>query len=393
MTGKMKNGIRQRGKRSWEIAITLGCDPITRKKRYKWHSVKGTRRVAERERRRLLHEQDTGVYVEPNKMTVAAYLERWLRNSASLKVGRKTFERYGQIVSMNLIPALGALPLAKLRPIDIEAFYAEAMRSGRYDGRGGLSAQTVLHCHRVLSGALKQGVKLGLLARNPADAVDPPAVPKREMQTINEAETAWLFTAAQGTRLYVPVVLEVTTGLRRGEVLALRWSDLNLAGRIARVQRSLQQTKEGLYFKSTKSEKGRPVTLLQFTVDVLNEYQQVQHKERALFGADYEDNDLVCPMVDGRPWPPDWFSSEFRRFRKKLGLKIRYHDLRHSHATQLMGRGIHPKVVSERLGHSSINITLDLYSHVLPNMQEEAAQKMDTALREAMEEHRRKDWQ
>ena len=156
------------------------------------------------------------------------------------------------------------------------------------------------------------------------------------------------------------------------------------------VRRSLGQTRAGVYFKSPKNKRGRPVVLPGFTIEVLNEHRAGQTRERALFGADYEENDLVCSMPDGSPWRPNSFSAEFRRFRDTCGLKIRYHDLRHSHATQLMMSGEHPKVVSERLGHSSVKITMDLYSHVLPGMQEKAAQRTDAALRAAMKRHQSK---
>ena len=306
-------------------------------------------------------------------------MEVWLPNA-----------RYQQLADHHIIPCLGTIPLSKLRPLAIQEFYEDRLRNGRRKGAGGLSPQTVLHIHRVLRAALTQAVRWQLLARNPVDAVEPPRAAPKEMKTLDEPATVWLFTAAEGTRFYLPIVLESTIGIRRGEIFGLKWADLHLGAAMATICRSLQQTRAGLKEKMPKNGKGRPVSLPQLTVDVLRDHRKAQDELKALFGKDYQDHDLVCPLPDGRPWPPDDFSSAFGRFRKKCGLKIRFHDLRHSHATQLLGQGVNPKVVSERLGQSSVQITLDRYSHVMPNIQEEAAQKIDTALRREIEKQRSK---
>ena len=376
----MTGHIRKRGERSWAILLDLPRGP-NGKRRRKWHTVHGNKKDAQRKRNELLHEIETGTYCEPAKMTVGKFLERWLKHASS-KVGDKTFERYSEIVQKNLMPALGVINLPQLQPLHIEDFYSEMLESGRKNGNGGLSPQTVVHFHRVLRSALNQAECSG--------AVEPPKVERKEMKTLDASRTAWLFMAAQGTRLYTPIVLESTLGIRRGEVFALRWSDLSLtASRVATIRRSLQETNAGLKFKTPKNGKARRVSLLKFTIDTLIQHREEQAKERALFGEDYQDNDLVCPLPDGSPWPPDSFSDQFRQFRDKCGLEIRYHDLRHSHATQLMEQGVHPKVVSERLGHSSVAITLDLYSHVSPNLQDEAAQKLDVALQKELAKQRK----
>ena len=383
----MTGHIRRTGQRSWAVLVDLPRGPDGKRRR-KWHTVHGNKKDAQRKRNELVHQLETGAYVEPARMTVTEFLERWLKHASS-KVGEKTFERYHEIVHKNLIPALGALSLPRLQPLHIEDFYTEMLESGRKNGNGGLSPQTVTHFHRVLRSALNQAVMWRMLVRNPADAVEPPKVERREMHTLDASRTAWLFTAAEGSRLYTAIVLESTLGIRRGEVFALRWSDLSFNAGVATIRRSLQQTNAGLKFKTPKNGKARRVSLLKLTIDTLIQHKKEQAKERALFGKDYPDNDLVCALPDGRPWPPDSFSAEFRRFRDKCGLKIRYHDLRHSHATQLMEQGVHPKVVSERLGHSSVGITLDLYSHVSPNLQDEAAQKLDVALQKELDKRRK----
>ena len=384
----MTGHIRKRGERSWAILLDLPRGPDGKRRR-KWQTVHGNKKDAERKRNELLHQLDKGEYVEPARMTVKEFLARWLRSKEG-KVGAKTIERYQQLADHHIIPCLGTIPLSKLPPLAIQEFYEDRLRYGRRKGAGGLSPQTVLHIHRVLRAALTQAVRRQLLARNPVDAVEPPRVAPKEMKTLDESATVWLFTAAEGTRFYLPIVLESTLGIRWGEIFGLKWADLHLGAAMATICRSLQQTRAGLKEKMPKNGKGRPVSLPQLTVDVLRGHRKAQDELKALLGKDYRDHDLVCPLPDGRPWPPDDFSSAFGRFRKKCGLKIRFHDLRHSHATQLLGQGVNPKVVSERLGHSSVQITLDRYSRVMPNIQEEAAEKIDTVLRREIEKQRSK---
>jgi len=385
----MRGHIKKRAKDSWSIVIDLGRDAAGKRKQ-KWHTVKGTKKEAQAELSRLLNELNTGEYVEPSRMRVSEYLNRWLKDYAEPNVSPKTSERYTQIIRDNINPALGQYHLSKLKPLHIQSFYTDCLTSGRKDGKGGLAAQTVLHFHRLLRKAFVQAVKWQLLARNPVDAVEPPRPQRREMNAINENDTAQLLNKLSGSALYSPVLFAVTTGLRRGELLALRWKDVNLEeGRIT-VKQSLEQTKTGLRFKTPKTERSRrQVPLPPVTIDLLSEHKRTQSEERLRLGPIYKNNDLVFPRPDGSPMPPDSFSTNFAAFIRRSGLKhIRFHDLRHSHATQLLLQGVHPKIVSERLGHSNIGITLDTYSHVLPGMQEEAVLKIDASLRRAIQDNK-----
>jgi integrase len=392
MDRKMRGNLIQRSEGSWSIVLYLDRDPITGKKRQKWHTYRGNKKGAEKELTRLVHEVNTGAYVEPAKLTVATYLERWLADYAKTNVSGKTFERYSEIVKKHLVPALGSVPLCQLKPLHIQGYYSQALQSGRAQ-RGkkktaprGLSAQTVLHHHRVLREALGRAVKWQLLIRNPADAVEPPKPPRREMHALNEAETAWLLEVVKGTRFYLPVLLAVTSGMRRGEFLGLRWRDVDLTSGTAAIRRSVEQTNEGVRFKSPKGRKGRPIALLPITLDGLKEHRELQYAQQKAIAEAYQNEDLICAREDGLLWKPDTFTADFARLAKKAGLKgVRLHDLRHSHATQLLINGVHPKVVSERLGHSSVGITLDIYSHVLPGLQEDAARKLDISLRAAIQ--------
>jgi len=300
-------------------------------------------------------------------------------------VSPKSYERYQEMIDGHIRPALGSYLLPKLAPLQIQAFYSHAFAHGRKDGKGGLSAQSVVHFHRLLHKAFAQAVKWQLLARNPLSAVEPPRVERQEMRAIDEDQTASLLNLLVESRLRMPVMLAVTTGLRRGEILGLRWSNVDLAAGTITVVESLEQTKGGLRFKSPKTNRSRrSIALAVITVEALRSHRAKQGEERLALGPAFEDHDLVCPRPGGAPWPPDTFSTAFAAFVRRSGTgPFRFHDLRHSHATHLLRAGIHPKIVSERLGHSGIGITLDTYSHMLPGIQEDAVRLLDGVLEAA----------
>ena len=271
----------------------------------------------------------------------------------------------------------------------IQAHYTEAEISGRLRGKGtGLSARTVLHHHRVLRQALKQAATATppLIKVNPSDGVTAPVPAERDITVLDQDETAILLGAAQGRTLYIPILIAISTGLRRGEVLALRWKDIDLERGSLSVARSLEQTKSGLHFKQPKTKKSRrSVTLPPITVEALRLHKAEQAMLRLRLGLGRDKNGLVCSRYDGEPRSPRAFSKEFDRFIRALDItRITLHGLRHTHATQLLEAGIHPKVVQERLGHSTIATTMDLYSHVTESMQEDAAARIDLSLRVAI---------
>jgi integrase len=234
--------------------------------------------------------------------------------------------------------------------------------------------------------ALQRAVKFELIARNPADAVDAPRFEKKKMVVLDEAQVATLLNGAQGTSLYVPTLLAATTGMRRGEILALRWSALDLERGTVAVVQSLEQVIGGLNFKEPKTERGkRSITLPSVTIEALRQHKARQARQRLQLGLGRDDNGLVCARYDGEPRSPKSLTWQFKGLVAKLDIpRITFHGLRHSHATQLLRAGIHPKVAQERLGHSTIAMTMDLYSHVTESMQEDAAALVDAALRAAI---------
>jgi len=320
----------------------------------------------------------------------ADYLRQWLGFSET-RVTAKTFECYREIVEKQIIPTLGHIKLHKLHLTQIQETYSLWLRQGRRNGKGGLSAQTIVHHHRLLHKAMGQAVKWQLIARNVMDAVEPPTVEKREMRALDESEVAALLEAANGSRLSAPVYVAAVTGMRRGELVGLKWADVDFdSGQLA-VRRSVEQTRGGVRCKTPKSRKARTIQLSTHAFDVLKKHRTAQGRVKLAMGPAYEAHDLVFPREDGSIWEPELFGKAFAALVKRAGLgHLRLHDLRHSCASILLKAGVNAKVVSERLGHSTIAITLDLYSHILPGLQHEASSKIESSIEDAIRSRRRR---
>lgn len=340
---------------------------------------------AERELRAVLTRIEGGAHVKPTKLTVGEYLKQWLEGYVASNVTPKTRERYEGIVRVHLIPAFGSLPLTALQPQRIQDYYSHALKSGRRDTSTGLSARTVRYHHMVLYEALKHAVKYGLLIRNVAEAVDPPAPERGGIAILDSDRVRMLLQAAKDTPYYACIFTAVYTGLRRSELLGLRWSDIDLDLATLSVTQTLHQLQNGTYVLGKPKTRGsrRQIALPPALAILLREHKAKQEFDRILLGKPLSSTDLVFSHPDGRPLRPNSVSRAFNRLAKSLGFKgIRFHDLRHAHATLMLRQGIHPKIVSERLGHSSVAITLDIYSHVLPGLQEAAARKFEEGLQD-----------
>jgi len=380
--------IRQRSTGAWELRYSLGTDPATGRRRIATTTIKGDRRAAERELRRLLRTLDTGEHVDPSRMTVRQWLQHWLE-TVQAEVSPKTLERYSEIVRNFLTPAVGNLPIVKLAPSHIQQAYNTWAIGGRLDGKkGGLAPRTRRHIHRILKSALTRAVEQQLIARNPADAFKKrlPRVERRTMTTLSTEQSARLLTAIKHTRVYWPVLVALSTGMRRGEVFALRWKNVDLDRGSLRVMESLEQTKTGIRFKVPKTDRTRVITLPVFAADELRRLKRQQAEDLLSLGIRQTGETLVCGRADGEPLQPQSLTHQFTRLIGRVrGLpRIRFHDLRHSHATQLLLAGVHPKIAQERLGHASITTTLDLYSHVTETMQGDAAERLDALYRTAI---------
>jgi len=376
----MKGHVYQRAKGSWTIVYDLPVDAVTGKRRQKSQTVKGTKRDAERALREVLLSIEQGSYVKPSKMTLGELLRQWLKDYASMSTTDRTQESYTSIIERHLIPGLGKLSLIDLQAQNIQGYYAKKLSEGRVDGKGGLSGRSVVYHHRILSKALDYAVKMGMVVRNVAKVVEPPRVEKVTMQTLSIEEVSRFLDAAKDTDYYAYFAALIYTGLRRGELLALRWRNLDLrTGRLSVVETAYRLGNGEYRIKEPKTQQSRRTVILPPSlVELLKAYRFDQELLRIQLGISLEADDFVFIRPDGSPVNPNAITLAFRRIIKKAGLKdIRIHDLRHTHATLMLKAGVHPKVVSERLGHANIGITLDIYSHVLPGLQEAAAVKFD----------------
>jgi integrase len=380
----MSNGhIRQRSPGSFEIRYSLGTDPATGRRKIATTTFRGGRRDAEKELRRLLHGVDTGEHVDPNRMTVRAWLTTWLE-TVRPTVAPRSHQIYADVVALYLEPAFGAIQLAKLSPARIQQIYNSWDIGGRRDGQlGGLSPVTRRYNHAVLRMALEHAVGMQLIVKNPCD-VFRRRLPKRERQEVvvlTSEQSARLLTAAGA--FYVPVLLGLAAGVRRGEALGLRWRHADLDRGVIQIVETLEQSKGvQLRFKPPKGDKTRSITLPAFAVAELSQHKRAQAEALLRLGVRQSGETLVCLRDDGTVLTPHALTTGFIKLAKSLGLAgIHFHSLRHSHATALLAAGVHPKVAQERLGHATVAMTLDLYSHVTTSMQEDAAAKIDATFR------------
>jgi integrase len=329
--------------------------------------------------RRVMREVDTGTLVDPAHITVGEYLKRWLSDAAKQRLAAKSYERASGIIRLHLVPTLGSQPLAKLSPLHLQTLYGQLQADG-------MAAAGVRKVHAVVHSALSQAVKWRLLSVNPADGVDLPRIERAPIHALSEAETVQLLATAEGSRLYAPVLVALTTGLRRGELLGLRWQDVDLEGGALSVVQSLEETGAGVGVKQPKTAGSRRrVTLPASTIAVLRAHRVAQDEERLRAGSRWHGSGLVFTTAGGQPWRPSAFSMAFKRLIASAGMPpMRFHDLRHTHASQLLRQGVHPKVVQERLGHANIGITMDLYSHVTAGLQDEAARLTDNLFKAAV---------
>jgi integrase len=335
-----------------------------------------TREEAHEKLVEALSNRNKGLVFDAGNIKVSEYLERWLADSVRDTVRPTTFERYEQLVRLHICPVLYKLKLKDLTPAHVRGLYREKLDAG-------LSPRTVQYVHVTLHKALKQAVMDGLIPRNATEAVKPPQVRREEMRPLAPEQVKVLLQATRDERLEALYVLAVTTGLRQGELLGLKWEDVDLEAGTLQVRRTLATAKGGPQLTAPKTKGSRrTVRLTQSAVNALRSHLERQLGEIDKAGSLWRENGLIFASETGDPLDRRYVTTHrFKPLLKRARLpQIRFHDLRHTCATLLLGRNVNPKIVSELLGHASIAITLDTYSHVLPNMQSEAAKAMEDAL-------------
>lgn len=360
------------------VQIVTGINPETGKPKRKTLYGKTIEEV-NKKKTQLLHELNIGQYFEPSEMSFGEWLDKWLKEFKRLEIEDTTYEGYEKLINLHIKPKIGNVPLANLNVHTIQHFINQQLTRGRLDGKGGMAKSSVRQMYTIINQALDKAVQVNLIRENVADAATPPTIEHKEMQTLTEDQLVSFFEAAQDRREFYAYVVAATTGLRRGELLGLSWDCVDLEnGFIIIIKRQLSVIyNEVVLRERTKGKRGqkrkpshRIVTLTDDGLWALKMQKKLQAKEKLLLGPAYQDHGLVFCKEDGTPYNPKDFTKMFQRVLKNAGLpKIRLHDLRHTHATLALKKGIHPKVVQERLGHSNIHTTLDIYSHVSPDLQ------------------------
>ncbi len=373
---------------SWAFRVDLNSLGDAHKRNQKFRSGFESRKEAEQALRELLHSADVDRFVDSHDATVHDYVEaRWLPAVAPPNLRQSTWTSYAGELRRHVLPAVGSMPLQSLRATHLNQLYSKLLSSGRKDGSGGLSARTVRYIHTILRKSLSDAERWGLLQRNPADLADPPRRDterqRRIMQTWSAEQLARFLDHARVDRLYAAWHLAATTGMRRGEVLGLRWSDVDFDSSALAIRQAYVSVNGTPQFSEPKTAKSRRGVELDWqTLQVLREWQEAQNRDRRQWGAAWEEYGLVFSRENGTPVLPDSFTKNFRQLASAAKVPpIRLHDLRHTSATLWLQAGVNPKIVSERLGHHSTAFTLDVYSHVVPGMQKRAAEDVAKAIR------------
>ncbi len=375
----MKGHVRKRGK-TWAFVVDLDRDPETGKRKQLWRSGFRTRKLAQAKLTSTLADLDVGAYIEPSEITVAAFLvDKWLPARRS-QLRDSTFASYASIIATHITPRIGAGRLQHVNPPMLNKLYGDLLATGGHRGRnkdGPLASQTVRNIAMVLHRALADAVRWGILARNPADAADPPAQSRQGHRgSVWTAPEMSLFLGHVREDALFPFYLAAAmTGARRGELLGLTWRRLDLDGARMEIAETVVMVGGQPTVSAPKTAHSRRTVALDAeTVRVLRDLRRAQAERRLLLGTAYKDSDLVFCREDGAPLRPDTVAARFKRLARAAGVPvIRWHDLRHSHATLALQAGVHPKVVSDRLGHASVAFTMDVYSASIPAMQADAA--------------------
>jgi len=364
--------VRKEGTK-WYYVIELGKDAQGKRKQKKKRGFK-TKKEAQTALTKTLHELNSGTYIEPSSQTLGEYLLEWLEYKKT-NVAESTYATYYYNLKKHILPELQDIPLANLKPLHVQQFYSKLLNETK------LNHNTVRKIHTMLVNALDRAVKFDMVLKNAAKLVDPPKETKSEMDVWDIDEVRSFLEIAKRSPFYMVYLIAINTGMRQGEILGLSWDHVNLEDNIIYVKQTLSN--DGKTLKSTtKTAAGmRTIAIPKEFSAELKRHKLEQKKHKLRLGPLYTDLNLVNATELGTPINPSNLRRNYNSLIKKAGLKrIRFHDLRHTHATLLLKQGVHPKIVAERLGHADTRMTLDRYSHLLPNMQKETAQKFGELL-------------
>jgi integrase len=361
-----------------ELQGVSGLHDVGERRRVEQIGIYGkTRKEVAAKLAKALADRNSGLTFDAGKLTVGEYLDRWLADSVQNTVRQRTYERYEQIARVHIKPTLGRIKLKVLTTAHVRNLYREKLDAG-------LSPRTVRYVHVTLHKALKQAVADGLIPRNAAASQKAPKPTKKEVRPLTREQARTFLEVARGDRFETLYILAIHCGLREGELLGLKWDDLDLDAGTLAVRRTLSETRErGHVFEPPKNGKARRIKLTSGALKALRRHRRGQLEERMRLAGLWTDNDLVFPNRVGKTMNArNLITRSFKPLLDRAGLprSVRVHDLRHTCATLLLTMGQHPKYVQELLGHATIAITLDTYSHVLPGMGDGLADAMDDAM-------------
>lgn len=357
---------------TWYYAVDLGKDANGKRRRKKERGFK-TKREAEIALAKIVSELSKGTYVEPTKVLYKDFLYHWLESKRN-SLRSQTHYNYEMITKKHVLPELGSLTVQKINSPTLQRFVDELCNKG-------LTGAYIKKIIDVVNSSLKKAMRLGYIAQNPMELVDRPRIGKKEMRVWDKIEVEKFLTAAYPERCYIAFLLAITTGMRQGEILGLRWQDIDFENRTLSVRQTLSHDGKTILSEAKTKSSIRPIYLPDETLEALRKHRLLVKQEKLKAAVEYRDQDLVVCTTVGTPICPRNLNRTWYRLLNQSGVtQIRFHDLRHTHATLLLQKGIHVKVVAERLGHSNTRVTLDTYSHVLPTMQEEAAKAISDIL-------------
>lgn len=356
----MRGHIAKKGKRYY-IVVDIGTGD---ERKQKWLSGFESKKDAEKELPRILNELNDGTYIEPSKKKYADFINDWHKNRKS-KVSKNTYVTYEYMIDKHIKPNLGHFRLDKLNSLAIDNFYSELEREGK-------SSATIKKIHSIVRASLEYAVQYQLIKRNPASVVQPPTVKHKDIVVWDEQQMIAFLDFVKDEWDYIVYHLALYTGMRKGEILGLKWSDIDFINNKIRVMRSYSKTG---FSEGKTSNARRVIDIDESTIELLLKRKKKVSENKLKMGQDYNDLDLIICRPTGDPVDVRNVNRRFDKFVEKSNLpKIRFHDMRHTHATLMLKMGVPVKVVSERLGHGSIEMTLNTYTHLLPSMQFEAVQ-------------------
>ncbi|MCR8980945.1 site-specific integrase [Brevibacillus laterosporus] len=378
----MKGHVRKRGDK-WCFVVELPRDESTGKRKQKWFSGFTKKKDAEQALTQKLHELQTGLTIDASDMTVSQYMEYWLENYAKASTRPTTHNVYEKRIKRYIIPRIGRIKLKDLKVIHLQKMYTDLLKNGAMYREGGISPITIRHIHGLIHKALQNAERWQMITRNVARLVELPRVEKKETIVLTREQVQALVESVKGKELCIPVLLAVTTGMRYAEVFGLAWKDIDFEKKTIHVKQQLVRTKGAYHLTPPKTKSSeRIISLSESLIGPLKQHKAEQAQSKLLFGPSFNVDGLVCCRPeDGLPYSATPVRRKFRRVLEEAGVPdIRIHDLRHTVATLLLETGVHPKIVSELLGHANIGITLDRYSHVSMTMQQEAIASLENAI-------------